>query len=76
MPISWFDKPKNLSGNLSVRLASDCHIINDLITTFLGLINQMVATLVCGVAIALYFEWRTALVTIALLPIMIIIGEF
>ena len=37
MPIAWFDKPKNSSGSLSARLASDCKTVNGLITTFIAL---------------------------------------
>lgn len=74
MPVAWFDKPKNSSGSLSARLASDCHVINGLITTFLGLMIQILTTLIAGVVIAFVYEWRTSLVAFGLLPIMIISG--
>jgi ATP-binding cassette, subfamily B (MDR/TAP), member 1 len=74
MPIAWFDKPKNSSGALSARLASDCKSINGLITTFLAISIQSATTLIAGVIIALIYEWRTALVALALLPIMVIAG--
>lgn len=74
MPISWFDRPKNASGSLSSRLASDCHVVNGLITTFFSIIVQTLTTLVAGVVIALIYEWRTALVAIGLLPFIVFSG--
>ncbi len=74
MPVPWFDKPKNSSGNLSARLASDCQTINGLITSFLGLMIQILTTLISGTVIAFIYEWRTALVAFGLLPIMVISG--
>ena len=74
MPIAWFDKPKNASGSLSARLASDCHAVNGLITTFFSITIQSATTLLAGVIIAFVFEWRTSLVALGLLPFMIISG--
>ena len=74
MPIPWFDKPKNSSGSLSTRLASDCHTINSLITTFMPVLFQSLVTLIAGIIIALVFEWRTSLVAIGLLPIIVFSG--
>ena len=55
MPIPWFDKPKNASGSLSARLASDCHTVNSLITTFLSILVQSITTLIAAVIIALIY---------------------
>ena len=74
MPVSWFDKPKNASGSLSARLASDCHAVNGLITTFFSITVQSTTTLLAGAIIAFIFEWRTSLVALGLLPLMIISG--
>lgn len=74
MPIPWFEKPKNNSGSLSARLASDCKTVNGLITTYLSVIIQSVTTLLAGVIIAFIYEWRTSLVALGLLPLMIASG--
>lgn len=74
MPVSWFDKSKNSSGTLSTRLASDCHTINQLIITFIPILFQTFTTLIAGVVIAFIYEWRTALVALGLLPLLIIGG--
>lgn len=55
MPIAWFDKPKNSSGSLASRLASDCSAVNDLITTFVAITIQSLTTLIAGVVIALIY---------------------
>ena len=74
MPASWFDKPNNSSGSLSARLASDCHTVNSLITTFYSILVQSLTTLIAGIILALIYEWRTALVAIGLLPIIVFSG--
>lgn len=74
MPIVWLDKPRNSSGSLSARLASDCQTVNGLTTTYISIIVQNIANLVCGIIIALVYEWRTSLVAIGLIPLMIIAG--
>ena len=74
MPIPWFDKPKNSSGALSARLASDCKTVNGIVTTFIAVTIQSVTTLIAGVVIALIYEWRTSLVALGLLPLIVISG--
>ena len=74
MPIPWFDKPKNSSGALSARLASDCKAVNGIVTTFISISIQSATTLIAGVVIALIYEWRTSLVALGLLPLIVISG--
>ena len=74
MPIPWFDLPRNNSGTLSARLASDCQIVNGLTTTYIGITIQNLATLIAGIIIAFIYEWRTSLVALGLIPFMIIAG--
>ena len=74
MPIPWFDKPQNASGTLASRLAADCSAVNDLITTFISITIQNITTLIAGATIALIYEWRTSLVALGLLPLMVLSG--
>ena len=55
MPISWFDNPKNNSGSLSARLASDCKTVNGLITTFIAIMIQNLTCLIAGSIIAFVY---------------------
>jgi ATP-binding cassette subfamily B (MDR/TAP) protein 1 len=74
MPITWFDIPKNNAGSLTARLSSDCKSVNGLTTTFIGVSIQNVVTLVTSLIIGFIFEWRTSLVTLGLIPVMILAG--
>lgn len=74
MPMTWFDRPKNNAGSLSARLQSDCHCLNGLTTTYISVLIQSTATVIAGIVISLVYEWRTALVAMALLPLMIVSG--
>jgi len=74
MPIPWFDIPKNNPGGLTARLASDCKMVNGLTTTFIGVLIQNVVTLVAALIIGFIYEWRTSLVTLGLIPMMILAG--
>lgn len=74
MPVPWFDIPRNNAGILTTRLSTDCTTINKVTTTIVGVYVQSVATLISGVVIALVYEWRTALVALGLLPLLILAG--
>lgn len=74
MPVAWFDKPKNSSGIISAELQGDCSTIKTLITTFISVILQDIAVLITGLVIGLIYEWRTAIISLGLIPILIFIG--
>lgn len=74
MPGSWFDLPKNNAGTLTARLSTDCKNINGVTSTYLGIIVQNVTCLLTGLIIALAYEWRISLVTLALIPFILVAG--
>ena len=74
MPISWFDRPSNSSGTLATRLALDCKYINNLVTIFIAVILQSISLIISGLIVAFIFDWRTALVGLILLPLIIGVG--
>ena len=74
MPIYWFDKADNNCGVLSTRLGTDCQTINGMATTYIYLVIQCLSTLIAGVVIALIYEWRTALVALGSLPLVMLSG--
>lgn len=74
MPITWLDQPRNSAGSLSARLAADCHSVNGLTTTYVGILIQNAANLAAGIIIAFIYEWRTSLVALGLIPFMILAG--
>lgn len=74
MPIPWFDIPRNNAGTLTARLSTDCQAVNTLTTTTISILVQNLSTLVSAIVIAFVFEWRTALVALGMLPLMILAG--
>lgn len=74
LPILWFEKPKNAVGSLTSRLAIDSKQVNEMTTTYVSVIIQMLSTLIAGLVIAFVHEWRTAFVAIALIPLLAIAG--
>ena len=74
MPLCWFDRPSNSSGTLATRLAMDCKYINNLVTIFIAVILQSVSLIITGLIVAFVFDWRTALVGLVLLPLIIGVG--
>lgn len=74
MPVPWFDIPRNNGGTLTARLSTDCQLVNTMTTTTISILIQNLSTLIAGIIIAFVYEWRTALVALGLLPLMIISG--
>lgn len=74
MPISWYDLPKNNAGALSARLQTDCQVVHSMTTTVVQIIIQNLSTLITGIIIAFIHYWRTSLVVLGLLPLIIIAG--
>lgn len=74
MPVPWFDLPRNNAGTLTARLSTDCQLVNTVTTTTVAIMIQNLSTLIAGIVIAFVFEWRTALVALGLLPLMIAAG--
>lgn len=74
MPVYWFDKSENNCGILSKRLGVDCQTINGMATTYIYIMIQSATTFATGVIIALIYEWRTALVALGFMPLVMLAG--
>ena len=74
MPVEWFDKDDTKSGVLTSSLNSDSSNIHQYIATYVVLVYQILIIVVSAITVALIFEWRTALTSIALLPLILIAG--
>lgn len=74
LPIYWFERPQNNIGQLTTRLAVDSKQVKDLTTNYVYVIIQNIATLMSGLIIGFIFEWRTALVSLGLIPFLIAAG--
>lgn len=74
MPIEWFEKKGNDGGQLAGTLERDCRTVNGLLTSFVFHLTINISTLVFGIVLALIYEWRTSLVALGLIPLIIISG--
>nr|GMD09191.1 ABC transporter B family member 9-like [Ipomoea batatas] len=68
--ISWFDDPANTSGAVGARLSTDASIVRNIVGDALALVVQNLATLVSGLTIAFYANWRLTLIILAIVPLI------
>eukprot|EP01114_Cavostelium_apophysatum_P015910 TRINITY_DN4431_c0_g2_i2.p1 TRINITY_DN4431_c0_g2~~TRINITY_DN4431_c0_g2_i2.p1 ORF type:complete len:1244 (-),score=364.29 TRINITY_DN4431_c0_g2_i2:7-3738(-) len=69
--IAFFDSPKNSTGLLTARLASQATLVGQLVGTSFSLAVQNIITLTAGLVIAFIYCWELTLVIIAVLPVMV-----
>ena len=69
LDLRYYDK--NPVGRLMTRVTSDVDVLNDLFTAGVVTIFGDVLTLVGIMAVMLWMDWRLALVTFAVLPIIV-----
>lgn len=74
MPVPWFDIPKNNSGSLAARLFTECNQVNALTTTAIAIMMQNISSLITGLVIAFVFDWRTSLVALGMIPLLMLAG--
>jgi ATP-binding cassette subfamily B protein len=70
----YFDR--NPVGRLMTRVLNDVEAVNDAFTSGLFAIVADVVTLAGVVAIMLWMDWRLALVTLAILPVLSVVAAF
>lgn len=74
LPIPFFEHPKNGIGSLTTRLAVNSRQTKEMVTTYIHGVSQNLSCLITGIVIAFVFEWRTALVSLGLIPLLVIAG--
>jgi ATP-binding cassette, subfamily B (MDR/TAP), member 1 len=67
---AFFELPSSSTGELSARLSADASAIRGACADVVGVALQQTGTVLCGYGIALYYDWRMALVVTASLPVI------
>ncbi|XP_063233416.1 phosphatidylcholine translocator ABCB4-like isoform X1 [Bacillus rossius redtenbacheri] len=70
--VAWFDHQDNSPGTLCARLSSDASQVQGATGQRVSLLVQSLSTLLVGVALAMYYEWRLGLVALSFCPVVIL----
>ncbi|XP_066997611.2 ATP-dependent translocase ABCB1 [Anabrus simplex] len=70
--IAWFDDKTNNTGALCSRLSGEAASVQGATGQRIGTVIQSLATLVLGVGLAMYYEWRLGLVTLSFTPVILV----
>ncbi|KAJ4765195.1 ABC transporter B family protein [Rhynchospora pubera] len=66
--IAWFDEPSHSSGSIGARLSADAAAMKGLVGDSLALIVQNLATVTCGLIIAMIANWKLTLIVLLIVP--------
>jgi ATP-binding cassette, subfamily B (MDR/TAP), member 1 len=70
LPMTWFDDPDNHPEQISVKLGADIYMINHIISRYFSHLCVAISSVTFGLLLAFIFEWRTALISIVLIPLI------
>jgi ATP-binding cassette subfamily B (MDR/TAP) protein 1 len=73
--IGFFDDPKNSTGILTTKLATDATLVQGLTTQRVSILVQNCATLIAGLVIAFVAGWKLSLVVLSCMPLVAISGK-
>jgi len=75
LPVSYYDKPDNTAGGINSKLANDAYQIRNMVSGVLGVMCLNIATVVASLAFGLYYSWKVTLISLALSPLIAIVGS-
>ena len=72
MPMSWFGEDENQPDKITSRVNSNAKNLYSFIKNSIAFIIIAFINIIGGVALSLYYEWRSGLTSIALIPLILI----
>ncbi|XP_023931974.1 multidrug resistance protein 1-like [Lingula anatina] len=72
--IAWFDDPRQATGALTTRLATDASLVKTGTGVRLGIIVQSAVSMIGGLTIAFIYGWALALLVLGTVPLMAVAG--
>ena len=70
--VGWFDRPKNSVGSICAQLYADPCAIQGATGTRIGLIVQVITSIVLSMALSLIYCWKLALVSGIFVPVVLV----
>jgi ABC-type multidrug transport system fused ATPase/permease subunit len=56
--IAWFDDEKHGTGALTAKLATEAQLVQGLVGQRIGIITQLLVTIVAGLVIGFVYSWK------------------
>jgi len=70
--VGWYDEKDNSSGAIISRLEADALAVKGQVSDNLGLVGQILGTLLAGYPISFAYQWQLTLILTAMLPVIVI----
>lgn len=70
--LGWFDDKANGTGGLCARLSGDASAVQGATGQRIGTIIQSLTTLVLGVGLSMYYQWKLGLVALSFTPFILV----
>jgi len=72
--VAWFDRKSRAPGILSTVFSEDISNLNGLSTEIVGTMAETAFTLIFGISISAFYQWRMTLVCLAATPLVMLGG--
>lgn len=70
--MSWFEREENQYEKLVSKMSSSCSVLQSFLSREFPSFVIIICNIVFSIVGALYFDWRTALSTMGLIPLILL----
>lgn len=74
LPLSWIENKDNHAEQISIKLGADMYTVNHIISRYVSHFCVAISNVISGIVLAFFFEWRIALVSLVLIPLIGVVG--